>query len=287
MYTLHIDETGTNTLKHIEKDKPHFIMSSVILHKKAGEPLRTKANQIKFKYWGRYKMINLHAQEMKSLRGIYSIFREKNGKKPKLSIEEFYEDIINMLNESSIKVGAFCINKDKYINKNRSLSVSIKKMDEKRKNKYSRYVSGIEKKIIQNFAYNSFVMFLSSLDKNKRGQIVIESSTKNKDILFFDAYSKLMQSGCPELGLNNLEVREKLSSISFVTKNNEDIETQIADLVAHFFGIKSRIIDNIEIIDDKSVESKMLKKIESLTFEYKSNCNPNKKVDSFQKINSI
>lgn len=288
MYTLYLDETGTNTLKHIDDKKPHFLISSVIVHNNEKENLRIKANQIKFKYWGKYKKVCFHANEMEKYRGIYSIFNDNGGRIPKIPIQDFYEDMCNFLKESSIKIGISCINKKKYISDDKNIQNALSKMDKNKKNNWAKLVSGIERKILFDSAYDMFVMFLSYLlsRKDGDGQVVIESSSKGQDMVYFDAYTKLLCSGCSELNLTASEVRQRFTSISFVTKNNEDIETQIADLVAHFFGVKCRDIDSISKIEDVSVNRKFINVLDNLTFDYKYGPkNSPKNKNSFSKRN--
>jgi hypothetical protein len=75
--------------------------------------------------------------------------------------------------------------------------------------------------------------------KGNVGQIVVEASDINQDGDFLETYNQFMFNGIPSMGLSSLQVRERLTCISFATKNNRDGETQLADIGSHFFKFTS------------------------------------------------
>ena len=85
MYRLFIDESGKSTLKNIENIRPHFSLAGVIVHENTKEALKNRADQIKFKYWGRTDII-FHAQDLRRLTGDFAIFKQTASK---FSIEDF------------------------------------------------------------------------------------------------------------------------------------------------------------------------------------------------------
>jgi len=52
-------------------------------------------------------------------------------------------------------------------------------------------------------------------------------------------------AGVPSMNLSNYDIREHLTSISFVTKNNLDVETQLADLGSYYLSLNARIEESI------------------------------------------
>ena len=88
-------------------------------------------------------------------------------------------------------------------------------------------------------------MYISYLLKKKKasGHVVVEASDKNQDSDILAAYNAILCNGID--GLTSLEVRERLTCLSFVTKNNHDPETQLADIGAHFTNVKERMTDKL------------------------------------------
>jgi len=81
--------------------------------------------------------------------------------------------------------------------------------------------------------------------KDASGQIIIEAADKNQDGDILSAYNKIMSAGVPSMNLSNYDIREHLTSISFVTKNNLDVETQLADLGSYYLSLNARIEESI------------------------------------------
>ncbi len=244
MYKLYIDESGKNTLKNIEANKPHFSLASVMVDENAKEILRIKANQIKFKYWGTKKDTWFHAAEMRRLAGNYSQFRPENN--PKLPITDLQDDLLDYIRGAPIKIGMVCVNKTAYVNANPPIKNALNKLNPKVKNNWHTMVSSIERNLLKDTTEKIFIMYLSLLYKKKdRGSIIIESSNMAQDSVMFEAYNQLLINGCPSLGLDNNGVREHFTGISFVSKKNHDIETQIADMAAYYLNMEACCMDKV------------------------------------------
>ncbi|MBU4375033.1 hypothetical protein KKH38_00840 [Patescibacteria group bacterium] len=61
----------------------------------------------------------------------------------------------------------------------------------------------------------------------------MESATAEKDFYFHKAIGYYLAAGIKGLKVDYQKIQEVLTSVSFVTKNNFDIEEQIADLFAY------------------------------------------------------
>ena len=69
--------------------------------------------------------------------------------------------------------------------------------------------------------------------KRGSGKITIESATSEKDRYYLSEFAYFLAPGCRELSVSFRDVQSLLTAISFVTKHNDDIEEQIADIFAY------------------------------------------------------
>ena len=89
-----------------------------------------------------------------------------------------------------------------------------------------------------NHIIKNFLLIL--LTGDSRGKIIVESATAEKDFYFHKAVGHLTADGIKELNVGFGKVQDTLTSISFVSKKNHDIEEQIADLFA--YGAKCKYL---------------------------------------------
>jgi hypothetical protein len=78
-------------------------------------------------------------------------------------------------------------------------------------------------------------------------------------------------------------VRKKLTGISFVTKLNHDIESQLADIAAHYFNVESRFQDGLIPNYPKTHDADVIKILKSKTFNYKKD-NSSPHINSYYKM---
>lgn len=103
------------------------------------------------------------------------------------------------------------------------------------------------------------------------GKIIIEAADKNQDVDILLAYNQIMGAGVPTMGLTHNQVRDCLTSISFVTKNNHDTETQLADIGSHFLNLDARIRDNIPYGGISAFDKDIITILKQKTFVAKCN----------------
>jgi len=218
---LFIDESGNYDPKNKQSDL--YILCGCSIPEYQREELKILADQIKFKFWGRTDIV-FHSWDIGKNLGDFGIFKDD----PKLK-NEFVKDLFVFLKESPLIL--FFIIIDKKI---------------ARKKGWNQY------KVIKETAHRLIYHFLALLFcySNVSGKIIIESATAEKDKYYLDAFSYFLSPGFTELNVNYKEVRKVLTSLSFVTKDNFDIEEQIADLFA--YGAKCKI-DKIK--DAKSIKA--------------------------------
>jgi len=114
--------------------------------------------------------------------------------------------------------------------------------------------------VYRNASNEMLRIFIEYLDtKNDQGQIIIESAGAKKDILFYKEYIYFLANGILSLGLDHKKIKQILTSISFVSKNNQDIEAQIADLLAYPAGHNCLTSDGLKKVVPNSYEDNMCK----------------------------
>jgi len=225
-FKLYLDETGVPT-PQVTNGFPYFILSGAIVNGFQGEYLKTKADQIKFKYWGHTDIV-FHSQEIGKKINDFSILNTPSTE------SAFHNDLLSFLGRNHVKLIVVAVDKKK-----------AAKLNWNTKTLYENAA----KEILE-----FFITFLKS--KNARGQIIIESSGI-KDISFLNKYSHYLSHGLPSAGLNHKDIKDVLTSLSFVSKKNFDIETQIADLLAYPAGSYCLDKDNIKKITPGSYEDKI------------------------------
>ena len=63
--------------------------------------------------------------------------------------------------------------------------------------------------------------------------MVIESASAEKDKYLLDAFAYFLGAGISQPKIDQKTIQDTISSVSFVTKKNNDIEEQIADLFGY------------------------------------------------------
>ncbi len=206
-YRLYIDELGTASPKDTTSEL--YILSGCSINKKDCKDLKISADQIKFKYWGRTNIV-LHSREIGRKENDFSILKD-----PKI-LKEFTADLNTFLFHSKIKLFFIVVDKTN-----------------------ARTAGWDDTKVHKDttaFLIRNFLLIL--LANDSKGEIIIEASSVSKDVHLLDSLNFFLGAGIPKLGINHEKVKDTLTSVSFVTKRNHDIEEQIADLFAYAAKIK-------------------------------------------------
>jgi hypothetical protein len=206
-YRLYIDELGTASTK--DKTSDVYILSGCSVNKKDCNDLKIQADQIKFKYWGRTDVV-FHSNEIGRKKNDFVIFNDVK------VFKEFQKDMHTFLTRSKIKLFFIVVDKSKALTAGWN-DVKVHKDT-------------------TSFLLRNFLLIL--LTSDSRGEIIIESSSVAKDVHILDSLNFFLGSGIPKMGINYKKVQDTLTSVSFVTKRNHDIEEQIADLFAYAAKIK-------------------------------------------------
>lgn len=235
---LFIDESG-NCDPH-NKQSDYYILCGCCVPENKKDQLKIYADQIKFRYWGRTNVV-FHSRDLYTNRKDFVIFRNNP-----LQKNEFLKNLFIFLKQSPITLLIILIDK---------------KLAKKR---------GWNKiKIVKETVHNLLYHFIAILFSNPafKGKIVIESATAEKDRYFLNSFSYFLSPGFAEFDGNFIKVRQVLTSISFVTKNNLDIETQIADLFAYSARCKFEAEKNNKHFAKNTYEAKMITLLEQKLFQ--------------------
>lgn len=201
-FVLFIDETGTASPN--DRYSQHYVLAGCAVLESEREKLRVWADHIKYKYWNRTDVV-FHSRDIARKEGDFRIFGSAK------RFNAFISDLEEYFNARNFYMFAVVVDKSK-----------AKKMswDEI---KIYKETSAL---MLQNFLY-----FLTA--QKAKGKVVIESATATKDFYFHRSLGVYLAGGIPSSGIKHTDVKETLTSISFVTKNNHDTEEQIADLFAY------------------------------------------------------
>ena len=241
VYKLFIDELGHANYKH---PSPFYVLSCCSVDDLNRVKMQVVADRIKFKYWGRTDVI-FHSREIGRRSGDFAIFKDKD------LFAEFLYDLQNFIFESQFKMFFAIVDKSK-----------------------AQYLGWDEIKIYKETSaamIKNFLLILLSNDS--RGEIIIESATAEKDFYFHRALGYFLSSGLKRPKVNYAKVQETVTSISFVSKKNHDIEEQLADLFAYALKCKQ-----LKIKPPKgSYEEMILDALSKKTFRIPRGAKPPKK----------
>lgn len=203
-----IDESGSGNPK-TGGLKCYIACGCLILDYKRDE-LKIKADQIKFKYWGRTNIV-FHSKEIGRKEGDFKILRDR-----KLA-GNFYSDLFNFLSTANIQ-----------------LLVAMVDHSKAQKNNWNS--QKVYKETADILIKNFILSLLAGGDI--KGKLIIESATAEKDFIYHKIAGYYLSNGIKNLGISYKDIQNILTEISFVTKKNHDIEEQIADLLAYASKLK-------------------------------------------------
>lgn len=133
--------------------------------------------------------------------------------------------------------------------------------------KEKAYRLGWAKSAILNKSYrilfSNLLKFL--IAKDLKGQVVSEASNVEQDIFIYQNMFHFLVNGIDNLNITPQEAKEHLTSISFVTKLNNDPEEQLADL----YGSCRRLIEELKNKKKKVEELNPIQKVLLDSFDKK------------------
>lgn len=233
-YELFIDELGQ--ANPVSKQSEVYVLSGCAIEESQRDALKIQADQIKFKYWGHTDIV-FHSREIARNEGQFSIFEKNKSKKA-----EFYIDLFELLKQNFfVMFVVICDNKE------------------------ARKIGWNSDKVIKetsNIIFLHFITWLLGIT-NAKGKINIESATAEKDKYYLNAFSYFLSPGNKQISVNHKIIQELLTSVSFVTKRNYDIEEQIADMFAYAAKCKYLRLKKKQTFKIGTYEDKIIKLLDS------------------------
>jgi len=234
-YKMFVDESGREFESHYSK---YYILLGCIIEESLQNELEILAGQIKYRY---FKDINIvfHSRDIAENKKTYSIF----GPNKKLK-QEFLNELINFVYKSHIKITCAIVDKERAFKIGWKPEVIVEKTTDS--------------------ILRDFLNFIYSYKKsNNSGVIIYEASGFNKDSGYLKAFNKVLTPGFEGKNPEFWDIRNHLTSVSFATKLNKDIETELSDLLT-YAAYKKYLLDNELIeIPRTSYEFKIIRALES------------------------
>lgn len=237
MYKLYVDELGTSHPGNYIT-QPYYILMGCIMESNSQDELKIKADQIKFKYWGKTNIV-FHSADMARDQKDFAIFAGKPALK-----SEFQKDLLSYLHMAKVQFTVCIIDK---------AAINAKGWN--------------EAKIVEYTARSVMKAFLAKVKANapSNGKMIFEISNSFKDRTYLETFNYLTSPNFArtDTDYNFRDVRETLTSINFVTKQNHDIETQISDFLSYAAKCKALASTGTVTYTTTSYEGKLIKILES------------------------
>jgi hypothetical protein len=245
---LYIDELGSPNPSSPSHD--YFILSTCSVPDSTRDALLRHAEQIRFKYWGLGSNdITFHSYHIGRKTGAFAIFRGDD-----IAYQEFLNDILALLKSYPITTFVNLTDHAVAYARNWDTNTVLSKSTTHAVESFVRYLVGCKVK----------------------GKIVIESATDAQNTFFLKAFTTYLAPNATNT-LSFRTIQESLTSLSIVTKNNHDIEEQIADLFAYAARCKYERDELSKTFRASSYEAKIINVLERKLYSVPSNTAPAKK----------
>jgi len=205
-YYIFIDESGWADVKTYKQSK-YYTMCGLVISEGGRKTLKEELDQLKIKYFHNKSFI-LHSVKLKR----------------KLKTEERIRAFANDLNKLLRQTPFYLL---------------FVVVDKEKASKVSWINSTVYERCYRSLIGN-LVKFL--IAKGAIGHIHAEASSTEQDIHLYKSFFHYIAHGLDRLSISSDSVKQHLTTVSFVTKINNDPEEQMADL----FGICGKINAQLE-----------------------------------------
>lgn len=244
-FQLFVDESGDANYSH---PSGLYIACGCSVPLDRKQDLKVRADQIKFKYWGRTDVV-LHSKEIYNCENDFRLFKQDKALR-----DEFHKDLLGFLRWAPCDLFVVVLDK--------------REAQARRWGKQRIYRTCCRTLL------NHYVQFL--LLKDAKGKVHIEASVE-KDNYYLDAYRYVISPQSAFLPKREGETARKLlTSISFVSKNNHDIEEQMADLFAYGAKLKFLTDRKIKAVGPNSYEGRLMSVFGHKLFDIPASAGPEK-----------
>lgn len=204
-YLLFLDESGTSSLKNVDKEFPVLVLTGVFISCEEYKVVTDKINRLKQKYFPG-KEIVLYRRDMRKYEKGFQLFFDNAIKK------RFYHDLNKILAETDYTLISSAINIEKYIER------------------YGKLADDAYQ-IALTFILERTVMEASHKNTSNI-QVFIESRGADKDALVANHYNALLYRGSSYFASNRF-LRLFGKNLLFKKKKDLEVGIEIADLCAY------------------------------------------------------
>ena len=224
---LFLDESGHHGLKKINQEFPIFLLACCIFEEAYYEEIFiNQVKELKIKHFNDPNII-FHSRDIRKWQNQFKCLGDINKR------SDFYKDLDNLIKNSKFKIIASAINKDKL----------IQLYGPRADNPYNMSLS---------FILERSIFYTDNIGCSSVG-IIAESRGKKEDNHLFTQYQLILSNGTRYI--TNERFKNKIKSFKFINKSENNIGTQIADLVAYPIATKIIYPDRInlafEVFEDK------------------------------------
>jgi len=202
---LCIDETGKASYSHSSK---LFVLSGVIIPESLQIKVNNQVRKLKKKYLKDEDAI-FHSRDMSRKKGRFSIFKDS-----KIELN-FWSDFVSILNRPEISMFFIIVDKQN-----------------------AKKASWQPKTILVRSYLRILSEFAKHLKVNKCCGKIINESEPSQDIYLISSHNRLQSMGTGDGGVSAYEYKGMVTSLSLVSKINNDIAVQIADALAPIAGLR-------------------------------------------------
>lgn len=232
---MFIDESGREHQSHYSK---YYILLGCIIEASEQQRLEARADQIKYRYFKDTGVV-FHAKDIANSSGDFRIFATNEKLK-----KEFLNELVQLIHGSPLKVTCCVVNKEKAYQAGWKHTVIIQKTADS--------------------ILRDFLNFVYSYRKSRnQGVIVYEASGYEKDAEYLKAFNKVLTPGFEQKNPEFTDIRDHLTSVTFATKLNKDIECELADFLSYAAYKKYQADHNLIELKKGSHEHKMVRALES------------------------
>lgn len=224
-FTIFLDESGWADLKEVKKS-PYFTVCGVVVKEISRAGIKRDLEKIKEKYFGSKHYV-LHSARLR---------RElKNDPK---------------------KIASFAVDLEKFL-KSHNFFLLVSVVDKAKAIQYSWINKTVYERIYKDILGN-LIKFL--IARKSIGHIHAEASTVHQDIFIYTNFFTFIANGLPALSITPDDIKRHLTSLTYVTKINNDAEEQIADLFGYCGTLQIRM-------NKKEIDLSSLDEIDQVLFK--------------------
>lgn len=204
-YIAFLDECGDHSLRKIDKDFPLFLLSTVVVERKAyAEQIIPALAAFKMRYFA-HEGINLHSREIRKAEGPFSLLHNAAVR------ERFLGELSDMVRRLPFTLFVTAIHKTAYAQRHSAAA----------RNPYE---------LALEYSFEGILHFLEARQENQL-PVIAEARGQQEDNALRAGFQRLMTQGTDRSGAQRFQ--KMLCPISFRRKQDNIAGIQVADLCAH------------------------------------------------------